>query len=99
MLCALRNPFYFNAPSLATSLKVYSIQFKVFNFIWRFRRKNWTTGTRLPFLIVLLNYHLTKKPTKHSVIEQPSPFGLPPEFTLMPRHFKNHGYMTHMVGK
>jgi hypothetical protein len=36
---------------------------------------------------------------KHSVLENPVPFGLPSEFTLMPQHFKNHGYKTYMVGK
>ena len=36
---------------------------------------------------------------QHSVIETPVPVGLSHELVLMPQHFKNLGYKTHLVGK
>ncbi|KAM7285152.1 arylsulfatase B [Ixodes scapularis] len=36
---------------------------------------------------------------QHSVLMPAQPYGLPLEVTIMPQHFKNLGYETHMIGK
>ncbi|KAG0412255.1 hypothetical protein HPB47_010615 [Ixodes persulcatus] len=36
---------------------------------------------------------------QHSVLQPAQPYGLPLEVTIMPQHFKNLGYETHMIGK
>jgi arylsulfatase A-like enzyme len=37
--------------------------------------------------------------SKHDVILPEQPIGLPTSFKLMPQHFKDNGYKTHMIGK